>query len=141
MDETRARVLLAQGRTKEAERAIREAVRVLAKGGEQGLYAEALTTQGRVLAKLGNFPESRNTLRKAANVAEAAGAVEDAGRALLTLIKEHGERISERELLEAYRRAEDLLKGTGCRDDSTSACVCEPYRGRPSRQLAASTMS
>ena len=112
VDETRARVLLAQGRTKEAERAIREVVRVLARGGEQGLYAEALTTQGRVLTKLGNFPESRNTLRKAANVAEAVGAVEDAGRALLTLIEEHGERITERELLEAYRRADNLLKNT-----------------------------
>jgi CheY-like chemotaxis protein len=112
VDETRARVLLAQERTKEAERAIRQAVQVLTKGGEQGLYAEALTTQGRVLAKLGNFPESRNTLRKAANVAEATGALEDAGRALLTLIEEHGERITERELLEAYLRADNLLKGT-----------------------------
>ena len=112
VDETRARILLAEGRTKEAERAIREAVRVLAKGGEQGLYAEALTTQGLVLAKLGNFPESRNTLRKAANVAEAAGAVEDAGRALLVLLEEHGERIDEREFLESYQRADKLLGGT-----------------------------
>jgi CheY-like chemotaxis protein len=112
VDDARALVLLAEGRAREAERASREAVQVLARGGEQGLYAEALTTQGRVLAKLGNFPESRNTLRKAANVAEAAGAIEDAGRALLTLIEEHGERITERELLEAYRRADSLLKGT-----------------------------
>lgn len=112
VDETRARVLLAEGRTKEAERAIREAVRVLAKGGEQGLYAEALTTQGLVLARLGNFPESRNTLRKAAGVAEAAGAVEDAGRALLVLLEEHGERIDEREFLESYRRADKLLSST-----------------------------
>lgn len=99
VDETRARVLLAQGRTKEAERAIREAVRVLAKGGEHGLYAEALTTQGLALAKLGNFPESRNTLRKAANVAETVGAVEDAGRALLVLLEEHGDSLDEREFL------------------------------------------
>lgn len=112
VDDARALVLLAEGRAREAERASREAVRVLAKGGESGLYAEALTTQGRVLAKLGNFPESRNTLRKAANVAEVAGAVEDAGRALLTLIEEHGERITERELLESYQRADSLLRGT-----------------------------
>jgi len=112
VDETRARVLLAQGRHREAQRAIREAVRVLARGGEQGLYAEALTTQGLVLAKLGDFPESRNTLRKAANVAATAGAVEDAGRALLALIEEHGERITERELLESYQRADRLLKNT-----------------------------
>jgi CheY-like chemotaxis protein len=112
VDDARALVLLAEGRAREAERASREAVRVLAKGGESGLYAEALTTQGRVLAKLGNFPESRNTLRKAANVAEVAGAVEDAGRALLTLIEEHGERITERDLLESYQRADSLLRGT-----------------------------
>lgn len=112
VDESRARVLLAEGRMRKAERAISDAVRVLSRGGERGLYAEALTTQGRVLAKLGSFPESRNTLRKAANIAEAAGAVEDAGRALLVLIEEHGERINERELLESYLRADKLLSGT-----------------------------
>jgi len=109
VDETRACVLLAQGRTHEAERAIRAAVRVLSKGGEQGLLAEALTTLGRVLSRLGNFPESRNTLRRAANLAEQAGAVEDAGRALLTLIEEHAESITEHELLESYDRANNLL--------------------------------
>lgn len=112
VDDARALVLLAEGRTRKAERAISDAVRVLSRGGEQGLYAEALTTQGRVLAKLGNFPESRNTLRKAAKVAEAAGAVEDAGRALLVFIEEHGERITERELLESYQRANALLRET-----------------------------
>ena len=112
VDDARALVLLAEGRTREAERAAREAVRVLARGGELGLYAEALTTQGRVLAKLGNFPESRNTLRKAANVAETAGALEDAGRALLVLIEEHGDALAEREFLESYRRADQLLAGT-----------------------------
>lgn len=112
VDDARALVLLAEGRAREAERASREAVRVLAEGGESGLYAEALTTQGRVLAKLGNFPESRNTLRQAAKVAEVAGAVEDAGRALLTLIEEYSESITERELLEAYQRAGNLLRST-----------------------------
>jgi CheY-like chemotaxis protein len=112
VDETRARVLLAQGRLRAAESTIREAVRVLSKGGEQGLLAEALTTQGRVLSKLGNFVESLNTLRRAADLAEEAGAVEDAGRALLSLIEEHGERINEHELLETYERANNLLRET-----------------------------
>lgn len=76
------------------------------------MYAEALTTQGLVLAKLGNFPESRNTLHKAANIAETAGAVEDAGRALLVLLEEHGDSLDEREFLESYRRADELLAGT-----------------------------
>jgi tetratricopeptide (TPR) repeat protein len=112
VDETRARVLLEQGRLRGAESVIGEAVCVLSKGGEQGLLAEALTTQGRVQSKLGNFIESLNTLRRAADLAEQAGAVEDAGRALLSLMEEHVGRISEDELLEAYERAHNLLKET-----------------------------
>jgi CheY-like chemotaxis protein len=112
VDETRARVLMAQGRLHAAESAIRESVRVLSKGGEQGLLAEALITQGRVLSKLGNYIESVNTLRRAADLAEQAGAVEDAGRALLSLMEEHVDRLDEHELLEAYERAHNLLKET-----------------------------
>lgn len=112
VDETRARVLLAQGRVRVAERAIRDAIRVLEKGGEQGVLAEALTTKGYVLSKLGNFTDSLSTLRQAADLAEQVGAVEDAGRALLTLIEEHADRITEYELLEAYQRADNLLKAT-----------------------------
>ena len=112
VDETSARVLMAQGRMRGAESAIREAVRVLSKGGEQGLLAEALTTQSRILSRLGNFVESLNTLRRAADFAEEVGAVEDAGRALLTLIEEHADRITEDELLETYERANNLLRET-----------------------------
>ena len=112
IDEARARVLLEQGRMRAAESAIREAVRVLSKGGEQGALAEALVTQGRVLSKLGNFIESLETLRRAADLAEQAGAVEDAGRALLSLMEEHAERITEYELLDAYERAHNLLRDT-----------------------------
>jgi CheY-like chemotaxis protein len=112
VDETRARVLLAQNRTHEAERVIRDAVRVLAKGGEQGLLAEALTTQGLIIARLGNFLESRHTLKRAADLAEQAGAIEDAGRALLILMEEHDRHLSEIELLETYGRADNLLKAT-----------------------------
>jgi CheY-like chemotaxis protein len=112
IDEARARVLLEQGKMREAESTIREAVRVLSKGGEQGLLAEALITQGRILSKQGNFIESVNTLRRAADLAEEAGAVEDAGRALLSLMEEHADRVNEHELLDAYERAHNLLKDT-----------------------------
>ncbi|MDT7543597.1 MAG: ubiquitin-protein ligase [Acidobacteriota bacterium] len=112
VDDVRARVLLAQSKTSEAERVIHDAVRTLEKGGEQALLAEALTTQGRVLAKLGNFVVSQSTLRRAADLAEQAGAVEDAGRALLTLIEDHSNLITERALLETYQRADTLLKDT-----------------------------
>jgi CheY-like chemotaxis protein len=112
VDETRARVLLAQGKLHAAESAIREAVRVFSTGGEQGMLAEALTTQGRILSKRGNYLESVNTLRRAADLAEEAGAAEDAGRALLSLMEEHAGRLDEHELLEAYERAHNLLTET-----------------------------
>ncbi len=112
VDETRARLLLEEGQIHKASRTIRDAVRTLAKGGEQSILAEALMTQGRILSKLGSFAESRNTLRRAADLAEQAGAVEDAGRALLTLIEEHADSLAEPNLLQVYLRADDLLAKT-----------------------------
>jgi CheY-like chemotaxis protein len=119
VDETRARVLLAEGRTHEAERVIRQAVRTLEKGDEQSPLAEALTTLGRVLAKLGDFAESHSALRRAADIAEQVGATEDAGRALLSVIEEHADRIAEHDLLETYQRADSLLRES--QDDETIA--------------------
>ena len=112
VDETRARVFLAEGRSKDAERVIGDAVLTLAQGDEQGLLAEALTTQGQVLARAGKFAESRLALCRAADIAELAGAVEDAGRALLALIAEHAPRLTAEELFAAYLRADNLLKET-----------------------------
>ncbi|MBA3441337.1 MAG: response regulator [Pyrinomonadaceae bacterium] len=112
VDETRARVLLAEGRAREAAKVISSAVQTLSRGGEQGLLAEALTTQGRVLARLGDVSESQNKLRSAADLAQQAGAVDGAGRALLALIEEHADRLTVAELLEAYDRADNLLKDT-----------------------------
>ena len=51
VDETRARILLSQGRATEAERVIRSAVRVQEKAGNSFLLTEALITYGRVLAR------------------------------------------------------------------------------------------
>jgi tetratricopeptide (TPR) repeat protein len=124
VDETRARVLLAQGNLRAAESAIRESVRVLSTGDEQGLLAEALTTQGCILSKLGNYIESVNTLRRAADLAEQAGAIEDAGRALLSLMDEHAERLVEHELLETYERANNLLRETQDAETITRLRAC-----------------
>jgi two-component system, chemotaxis family, chemotaxis protein CheY len=107
-----ALVLLALGRISEAASVIRSAVSVLEKGGEQALLSEALTTQGLIYTRLGRFKESRAILERAASIAETAGALEDAGRALLVLLEEHAVRLEEYEMLEAYLRAASLLKGT-----------------------------
>jgi CheY-like chemotaxis protein len=112
VDETIARVLLAEGKVHVAARVINGAVQTLLKGDEQGALAEALTTQGRILARLADPVASQKKFRQAADLAEQAGAVEDAGRALLALVEEHGDWLTEAELLEAYERADSLLKAT-----------------------------
>src|SRR5207248_11724703 len=73
VDETRARTLLAENRLAEAERVVRYAVRVLQKGDQHALLAEALTTHGVALARLGHFPSARRLLQRAIEVAERTG--------------------------------------------------------------------
>src|SRR6185437_16255246 len=53
IDESRAQVLIAEGRLIEAERIARRAVSVLQKSGRFCLIAEALITHGVALARLG----------------------------------------------------------------------------------------
>ncbi|MDQ3805690.1 MAG: hypothetical protein M3416_17910 [Acidobacteriota bacterium] len=114
VDETRARVFLAEKKYGEADRVITRAVRALEQGGAAALLAEALTTQGVTWARLGNVEGSINALRRAVRVAEEAGALSNAGLAALTLMEEHGARraLPQRELYELYLRADGLLKDT-----------------------------
>jgi CheY-like chemotaxis protein/tetratricopeptide (TPR) repeat protein len=111
-DETRARVLLAQGRCAEAERLVRGAAEQLERGGEQALLAEALTTQGIALARLGRREQARATLERASEVAESAGDNEGAGRAAITLIEELGDDLLDEELFATYERADRLVGNT-----------------------------
>jgi tetratricopeptide (TPR) repeat protein len=112
VDDTRARVLIAEKKYREAERVITSAVGTLEAGGSAALLAEALTTQGVAWARLGKNDESIKTLRRAVDVAEESGALSDAGIAALTLIEEHGARraLSPEELYELYRRADKFLR-------------------------------
>lgn len=112
VDDTRARTLLAQGHIAEAERLARSAVRVLERGGQQALLAEALTTQGVALARLSNHLRAKTLLERAIEIAQTTGDLEGAGRAKLSIIEEFGERISGKELVAIYRSAIDLLKGS-----------------------------
>jgi tetratricopeptide (TPR) repeat protein len=114
VDETRARLLVAEKRYREAGRVIAGAVRVLEQGGGSAVLADALTTQGIVWAKLGDNERSISVLRRAVKIAEESGALANAGQALLTLIEEHGARrtFSQEELHDLYRRADELLTKT-----------------------------
>lgn len=94
VDETRARVLLAQGRIVEAEKTARAAVRRIEKGDELSLLAEALTTQGIALARLNHSAQAQATLDRAIKVAEHAGDFQSAGVAALSLIEQLGANLS-----------------------------------------------
>jgi DNA-binding NtrC family response regulator len=109
VDETRARALLAQGRSVEAERVGRLAVRALEKGDERFVLAEALATHGTALARLGHYEQARSTLQRAVEVAHQAGSLDRAGQAALTMIEELGERLTMEEMQSIYDRADELL--------------------------------
>ena len=117
VDETRARVLLAEGRVVEAEKTSRTAVRRLEKGDELSLLAEALVTHGIALARLAHTEQARATLKRAAEMAEQAGDFESSGLAALTLIEQLGASLSDEEIGMAIDRAGVFLDET--RDMST----------------------
>jgi CheY-like chemotaxis protein len=112
VDETRSRVLLEEGRLAEAEKIARSAVHTLETGGEQSLYAEALTTHGITLAQLGRFQQARLTLQTALVVAQNAGDLESAGQAALTIIEELGQHLTTDDLSALYQQALDLLSNS-----------------------------
>lgn len=109
VNETRARVFIAQEQYSAAEDVARAAVRTLEKGGRQSLLAEALTTHGVVLARLGHHERARFTLFRAAEIAHVAGALNTAGLAALALIEELSEHLTADELQAVYQRAYEWL--------------------------------
>jgi len=112
VDDTRARTLLAENRASDAERIIRQAIKTLDRGGEQAVLAEALTTYGVVLARLGRHARSRELLDRAMQVAETAGDLEGAGRAKLSVIEELTSQTPARELANDYEVAVSLLQNS-----------------------------
>ena len=125
-DESRARVLVAEGRYVEAEALIGRAVLALEAGGASAELAEALTTQGVVWARLGRDEDSALVLRRAVQVAEEAGALTVAGAAALALVEEHGagRLLSPEELFEAYCRADSLPEEMQCAESVARLRAC-----------------
>jgi tetratricopeptide (TPR) repeat protein len=109
VDETRARVLLAQGKADEAERIVRGSVRTLQRGDQRSLLAEALTTHGTALARMGRREEARTALKRAVDISEHVGDPETAGIAALTMVEEL-ETYLGIEAKQSYHRAESLLE-------------------------------
>jgi tetratricopeptide (TPR) repeat protein len=126
VDETRARVLVAERKYREASRILAGAILTFEKGGDSALLADALTVQGIMLARLGDYDSSVATLRRAANMAESLGALKNAGLAVLALIEEHGARhaMHSDEVYDAYLRADRLLKDTQDVEDTARLRAC-----------------
>ena len=126
VDETRARVLVAEGRYRDAERVLAGAVKTLEQGDESALLADALTVQGVIWARLWVYESSISVLRRAADLAESVGALTNAGQAVLALVEEHGAtwRLRPDEVYEAYVRADRLLKETQDAEDVARLRAC-----------------
>ena len=109
VNETRARVFLAEKRLAEAERAILNAITVLEQGDDASLLAEALTTQGSIFAGGGKYENARKAFQRASEVSVAAGESHLAAIAQLRMLEEMGSVLSREELLSAYRSADQYV--------------------------------
>jgi Bacterial regulatory protein, Fis family len=114
VDDTRARVLVAEKKYRDADRIIAGVIKIFEQGGESALLADALSVQGVVWARRGLHESSVSILRQAMKVAQDAGALTQAGHAALTLIEEHGVGwlLSALDVTKVYCRANYLLKGS-----------------------------
>lgn len=126
VDETRARLLIAEKKYRDADRVIADVIKGFEAGGASGLLADALTVQGLARARMGAHEGSIDILRRAMKVAQNSGALTQAGHAALTMIEEHGAArlLSESELTKVYRRACDLLQGSQDAEDRERLLAC-----------------
>jgi tetratricopeptide (TPR) repeat protein len=126
VDETRARVLVAEQKYREANRIIGSVIKTFEAGDESALLADALTLQGIIWARLGGLDSSADIMRRAMKIAQQSGAHTQAGQAAMTLIEEHGAtwRLSVSELAQVYLRAHELLKGTQDAEDMARLQSC-----------------
>lgn len=109
INEARAKVFISLERYSEAEIAATGAVYTLEKGDEMSLLAEALTTHGVALARMGRYVQARKSLWRAVEVAERGGDPLSAGQAHLTLIEELREQLLLSELAQHYKAADRLI--------------------------------
>ena len=108
IDSTRAELLIAEGRFKDAEAVARRAATQLEKAGHGCWLADALILQAIALARLKKQTRAHVALQRAIEVAHEADALNKAGLAALTLIEEV-DRLSPDTLQAAYQQARDWL--------------------------------
>jgi tetratricopeptide (TPR) repeat protein len=124
VEETRARVYVAEQHYHAARRAIIGVVETFEKGGESALLSDALIIKGTVQARLGDNEESLRTFRHAIRIAKEAGALSNAGHAAVSMIEEHSKRLSDAELFRLYQRADQFLSTTQDAEDIARLRAC-----------------
>lgn len=112
IEESRARVLAAEGAIAKAAKIAQTAILVLEKGDQQAPLAEALITHGVALACLDRDKQAHATLERAISIAEQSGDLERAGFAALCLVEQLFEHLSDDELCSVLERARSFLKDT-----------------------------
>jgi len=109
VNETSARVFLAQGRYSDAEQAAFAAVSILERGDEQSLISEALATRGIALAQLGRHQEAFETLSRSAEVAAMAGDRVASGRTRLIMVEQFKHHLAPADLFKLYLEADESV--------------------------------
>ena len=94
VDETRARVLLQEGRYSDAEKVARASVRTLEKSDMQLPLVESLTTHGTALARLGNYGTALSAFKRAIDLSRQIGCLSLVGRAAAAAFQEIGEHLA-----------------------------------------------
>jgi len=117
IDESRARLLVAENKLKEAESIASSAVSVLERSGQQCILAEVLVTQAIILARLKKLERAQFTFQRAIEIAHQVGALNKAGLAALTMMEELDE-LSPEILYSAYDRASEWLAKSQSQDIS-----------------------
>ena len=129
VDETRARVHIAQQQYAEAEEIAQASVSALERGGEQSLLMESLQTLGVTQARQQRTHEAIETFRRAAEVAETAGDPASSGRAVLTMIEELHAFLPADEISRAYSEADRKLGEDIGRETLTRLRACARLLG------------
>ena len=109
VNETRARVFLAQGQYVQAERIAFKAASTFESGGEGSHLAEALEAQGIALARMGRHQTALGILKRSTHIAETAGNPQMSAKICLTILEEVSSLLSPNEIRNMYEQADQRL--------------------------------
>jgi TolB-like protein len=112
VDETLARLYIETKQYPLAKEVIERAVETLELTDSEAFLAEALTTNGVVASRLGLHADAKRRFEGAYKVAERCGDHEGAGRALLLMFEELGDRLDQGEKLVFSEKMKNLFAKT-----------------------------